>query len=405
MPQLIGARVLQGIGGGGLRSVALAAVADIIPPRERGRYQGTIGIVYAVASVAGPALGGFITDTWSWHWIFYINLPIGVIALVMITLTLRRSNKTTRRSIDYLGAALLAGATTCFLLTLSLGGAELGWTSPGLMAIAVGTLVLATLFFLRERVAPEPVMPLEIFRNRTFLVGTMALAFTFMSLQGASVFFPLFFQFVLGIKASNSGLLTAPMLVGIVISAKSNGRYVYHTGRYRPLQLIGTAVAVLGFCIFAYATASGMGLYVLEPGLLAVGLGLGMVNPNTTVAIQNATDSKHTGAVTAVASFFRSLGGVVGVALSGAILAHGLRSGIAQAQLPANVDPQVILSGGIVQLLALPPDAYRVVVGIYREALATCFAAGILSTAIAFLGTYLLPELELKAKGMTRSFK
>ena len=224
MTQLILFRAIQGTGAGGLVPLSQIIIADLVPPRERGRYQGTIGIVFALASVAGPAIGGFITDLLSWHWIFFINLPIGVVALVMIAVTLKRPNPTMRRSIDYLGAVLLAAATTCFLLTLTLGGSTLSWDSPEILGLGLGTAGLAGLFVVQESRAREPIMPLVLFRNKVFVMGSLVLALTFMGLQGATIFFPLFFQVVLGVKASNSGLLTAPMLIGIVVSARANGR-------------------------------------------------------------------------------------------------------------------------------------------------------------------------------------
>jgi EmrB/QacA subfamily drug resistance transporter len=410
MNQLILFRAIQGIGAGGLVPLSQIIIADLVPPRERGRYQGTIGIVYALASVAGPAIGGFITEALSWHWIFFINLPIGAVAIVMIAVSLKRSNPTRHRNIDYLGAALLAAATTCFLLALTLGGSTFAWASPEILGLGLGTIALACLFLLQEMRAREPIMPLILFRNKVFVMGTLVLAMTFMAMQGTSIFFPLFFQVVLGVKASNSGLLTAPMLIGIVVSARANGRFVYVTGRYKPLQIAGLALSVVAFIFLVWGTATGKGIPGIEPALIAIGLGLGMVNPNMTVAVQNAVERDHLGSATASSAFFRSLGAVVGVAGSGAILSIRLKELLASTALPDSVDARQLLTGGIVQIQALPPDAYAAVVAIYRQALTASFSVGIAATTLALIVAILIPELPLSTKtatgaAMTKSFR
>ncbi|MGH7227087.1 MAG: MFS transporter, partial [Gemmataceae bacterium] len=351
MTELIGFRALQGLGAGGLIPMSQIVIADLVPPRERGRYQGNIGIVFAISSVAGPALGGLITQALSWHWIFYINLPVGALAFVMIAITLKRNNRTTHRAIDYLGAALLAAATTALLLVLSLGGVQFAWTSLETFSLAAAAIILAVAFVLRERMAREPIMPLLLFSNKTFVIGVLALAFTFMGMQGASTFFPLFFQVVLGVQIANSGMLTAPMLVGIVVSAKTNGYVVYRTGRYKPLQVAGVIIGVASFAALAWATKTGQSLWVIEPALTALGLGLGMVNPNMVVAVQNAIDRRNLGSATAACAFFRSLGGVVGVALSGEILTRQLETQLARAKI-AGLDVRQALSAGATQIQA-----------------------------------------------------
>jgi len=398
MTQLILFRAIQGVGAGGLIPISQIVVADLVPPRERGRYQGNIGIVFAVSSIAGPAIGGFITEALSWHWIFYFNLPVGAAAFVMIAITLKRSNPAVQRSIDFGGAALLAAATTCLLMVMSLGGTQFPWFSYEILTTSAAGLALAAGFIVRERYAREPIMPLGLFRNKVFVIGSAALAFAYMGMQGATTFFPLFFQVVLGVHIANSGLLTAPMLIGIVISAKSNGLFVYHSGRYKPLQMAGVTMGVVAFAVLAWAAQSGQSLWVIEPALVAIGLGLGMVNPNMVVAVQNAVDNRHLGSATASSSFFRSLGGVIGVAASGAILAKELQSQLLSVKLPDGVAARQILSGGTVQIHALPPAAHAVVVAIYRHAIATCFIGGVMTTSAALIATLLIPELTLRAR-------
>ncbi|HVJ55231.1 MAG TPA: MDR family MFS transporter [Aliidongia sp.] len=397
MPQLILFRAIQGLGAGGLLPLAQITIGDLIAPRERGRYQGLIGAVYALCSVAGPVLGGAITELLSWHWIFYINLPFGIAALIMIAVALPKPKRTERRKIDYPGAALIATATTALLLVLSLGGSELPWRSPLTFALAAAALVLTVLFVIRERVAPEPVVPLHLFRDKVFVIASFVLAFAFMGLTAATVFFPLFFQIVLGVEAANSGLLTVPLLIGMVVAARVNGRLVSATGRYKPMQVSGLGTAVAAFVVLAWATRSGLGIPVIEPALVALGLGLGMVMPNMTIAVQNAVPRSDMGAATATLAYFRSLGSVLGVAGSGALMAAELRQGLTARNLPSGIDAKALLQGGIQQIQALPPAAHAAVVEIYRQAIAHSFAAGVVTAVIAFVALLFIPELPLRS--------
>jgi len=397
MFELIVFRAIQGIGAGGLVPLSQITISDLVPPRERGRYQGAIPVVFAVCAVSGPVLGGFITDLWSWHWIFYINLPLGAAGLAVIGIGLKGQQRTMRRRIDYSGAVLLAAATTTLLLVMSLGGTQYPWTSPLMIGLAVGTVALAVLFVLRERVAAEPIIPLLLFRNKVFVVGCIAVSFVFMGMQGASVFFPLFFQVVMGVLPSDSGLLTAPLMVGLVVSTRINGKIMVATGRYKPSQIVGTGIACMAFGALTWGTAGGHGIYVIEPALVLVGFGLGLVTPNVTVAIQNAVDYVHMGTATATMSYFRSLGAVIGVAGSGAIMNHRLESLLASSHLPPSVSTQKLMADGISAINALPPHLYEVVVSLYRSALATAFGGGIFTAAIAFIAVLMIPELELRA--------
>jgi EmrB/QacA subfamily drug resistance transporter len=397
MNQLILFRAIQGVGAGGLLPLAQITIGDLIAPRERGRYQGAIGAVFAICSIAGPVLGGAITELLSWHWIFYINLPFGVIALIMIGVALKRPNPVRSRRIDYPGAALLAAATTALLLVLTLGGTELPWAAPETIGLFGAAVALALLFLARERVAPEPVMPLHLFRNRVFVIASFTLAFTFMGMTAATVFFPLFFQIVLGVKAANSGLLTGPLLIGMVVAARVNGRLVAATGRYKPMQLAGLGMAVLAFALLSWATEAGHGIPIIEPALIVLGYGLGMVMPNMTIAVQNAVPRDDMGVATATLAFFRSLGGVLGVAGSGAMLAARLKSRLNASDLPAGIDAQALLHGGIQQIQALPPAAHDAVVSIYRHAIALSFMAGTATSIIAFAALLFMPELTLRS--------
>ena len=386
--QLIVFRAVQGLGAGGLLPLAQIIVGDLVPPAQRGRRQGAIVAVFAVCSVVGPMLGGLITDWLSWHWIFYVNLPVGAVALVVIARALRRSNPTQRRRIDYLGAALLTVATTALLLVLALGGTEWPWDSPQIAVSAGAAIVLGMLFALHARRTPEPVLPPELFSNRLFVVASVVLALTFMGMLGSSLFFPLFFQLVMGISPSNSGVLTGPMMVGVVISSVVNGRVLLRSGRYKRTQIVGLAAAVAAFAALAWGVTTAQGLGFIEPAILVLGLGLGLVMPNMTIAVQNALPLAHRGVGTATLAFFRSLGGLVGVAGAGAILSLQLHAAGADV---AGLKPGEVPQG------AASAEAHAALVDIYRHAIAIVFTAGVSVVALALIAIFFLPELPLRA--------
>jgi EmrB/QacA subfamily drug resistance transporter len=393
MTQLILFRGIQGLGAGGFLPLAQITIGDLISMRERGRYQGWFASLFAVSSVTGPVIGGVITEDLSWHWIFYVNLPFGAASLVMIWIALRRPNERRGRRIDYAGAVLLTGATTLALLALSLGGNSYSWASPEIVGFAIGAAVAGILLIVRERLAPEPILPLHLFRNRVFVVACIVLSLTFMAMMGAGTFFPVFFQLVLGVAPTHSGLLTGPFMLGIMTSSIIGGRMVSRTGRYKPLQLIGVSIAVLSFSALTAGAWLGGGIPAIEPALVSLGLGLGLVTPNMTIAIQNALTREDMGVGTATAAFFRSLGGVVGVAGGGAIMSAQL---LAQMRHSQSQDIGQALKGGLQQLTALSGPAHDAVVAIYRHALATTFLADVFIAAAALAMLFLLPELPLR---------
>jgi MFS family permease len=334
-------------------------------------------------------LGGLITDLLSWHWIFYVNLPIGAVSLAVIARALRRPQQTRRRSIDYLGATLLAAATTALLLVLALGGTEWPWDSPQLAASAGAAVALGALLVLHLRRTPEPVLPPELFSDRLFVVACTVLALTFMGMAGSSLFFPLFFQLVMGVSASHSGLLTGPMMVGIVISSVVNGRVLLRSGRYKRTQIVGLAAAVAAFAALAWSIATAQSLSAIEPAIFALGLGLGLVMPNMTIAVQNALPTAHRGVGTATLAFFRSLGGLIGVAGAGAILAQQLHAAGAAASGTGALKPDGLTSA------PLSPEAQAALVEVYRHGIAIVFTTGVCIVGLALI--FLMPELPLRA--------
>jgi EmrB/QacA subfamily drug resistance transporter len=389
LTQLIIFRAVQGLGAGGLLPLSQTIIADLVPPKERGRRQGSISAVFAVCSVVGPVLGGLITDLLSWHWIFYVNLPIGAVALVVIEKALRRPHHPRPQKIDYLGALLLTGATTAFLLILTLGGIQWAWSSPKIAALCVLTAALGLWFCLHIRRVPEPVLPLDLFRNRLFVLASIVMACTFMGLLGASIFFPLFFQVVMGVSPAHSGLLTVPLMVGVLISSIANGRLLLRTGRYKPAQVGGLSLAVTAFAALSWGAATARGFGFIEPCIFGLGLGLGFVMPNMTVAVQNTLSVAHRGVGTATLAFFRSLGGLIGVTGSGAILAG-------QLHLAQGVSAGSLSELGMRQLAALPPAAQSAAIGVYRHAIALTFVCGVCIVAVALFTLLFLPEYPLR---------
>jgi len=364
MAQLIAFRAVQGLGAGGFLPLAQIVIADLIPPSERGKRQGSIAAVYAATSVLGPVLGGLMTDWLSWHAIFYINLPIGALALYVIAKSMPHDKKHHAHKIDYLGSVLLTGAITAALLVLALGGNEWAWDSRKVLYLSLlaGAMAVALLFHVRR--VPEPVLPPDLFHNRVFNVASVVLALTFVGMMGSSVFFPLLFQMVMGATPASSGLLTMPMMVGMVISSSLNGRVLAKSGRYKPAQVLGLALATAAFAALAWGITTAAGYVVLEPAIFVLGAGLGLVMPNMTIAVQNALPLMRRGVGTAMLGFFRSLGGLIGVTGSGAILAQQLHGQVANAML-------------------------------YRHAIGNIFSAGTVLVGLGLLMLYFLPEQPL----------
>jgi EmrB/QacA subfamily drug resistance transporter len=343
--QLIGFRALQGLGAGGLMTLAMAIVADIISPRERGRYQGYIQMVFVLASVAGPLLGGLFTDHLSWRWVFYVNLPIGVLALLIVTYAFDLPVRRGRPHVDYPGAALLAAGVSSVLLVTTWGGQQYGWASAeiiGLAAVAGAALVG---FVLQERRAAEPILPLRLFRDPVFVVVTVVLFLTTLAFFAAIVFLPTFLQIVTGASATTSGLLLLPLLLATTITTAAVGRVISRTGRYKIFPAVGLALMAVGLFLLSRMDAS-TSRTTTSLFMIVFGLGFGMVSQVLVLAIQNSVDRRDIGIATASANLFRALGGAVGVAFFGAIFAgrldvwlprevHGVAGGVDTHRLQA----------------------------------------------------------------------
>jgi EmrB/QacA subfamily drug resistance transporter len=318
MYQLIAFRGLQGLGAGGLMTLALAIIGDVIPPRERGRYQAYFGAVFGLSSVIGPLLGGFLVDQASWRWVFYVNLPLGAIALVVINRVLKLDHTPRRSRIDVLGSVLIVGGVSLFLVGVQLAGNAARLTTSS-YAFGISGLILVAAFVWWEGKAPEPIIPLKLFRDRVFKVANTLGFVTGSIMFGALIFIPLYLQTVRGVSPTMAGLRLLPLLAGILMASITTGRLVSRFGRYKAFVVVGTGVMAIGLGIMSTISVS-TGAWPLAGMLFIVGLGMGLFMQTLVLAVQNSVRPEYMGVGTAAITFFRSLGGAVGSAVLGAVL-------------------------------------------------------------------------------------
>jgi EmrB/QacA subfamily drug resistance transporter len=392
MTQLIVLRALQGLGGGGLLVVTMAAIADVIPPAERGRFQGVFGGVFGLATVIGPLLGGFLVEHLSWRWIFYINLPLGVIALAVIGAVFKPHTAHIKHTIDYMGAAFLAGALTCIILFTSQGGTILPWSSPQLWFTLVMGFVCIGGFIYGEQRAAEPIMPLELFKQRTFLLSSLIGFIIGVSLFGSVTFIPLYLQVVKGSTPSEAGMQMLPMMGGLLVMSVITGRVISKIGKYRMFPIGGTFLVAVAMTLLARLQISTpVHVMYLYMGLL--GLGLGMVMQVLILAVQNTVEFRHMGVATSGATLFRSIGGSVGVAGFGAVFSNGLAARL-QALIPPDTElPHSLGPTAIRQLPAALHDEY---LQAFSGALHTVYLSASCVVVLAFALAWLLKDHPLR---------
>ena len=401
MLQLIVFRALEGAGGGGLIVITIAVIGDLIPPRERGRYQGFFGAVFGVATIVGPLVGGFFVDHLSWRWIFYINLPTGILALAVIAAVLPSHSTRREHAVDYVGALLLTAALSAVILFTGLGGTIFTWTSPVMIGLMAASIAGVIAFVAVEMRAREPILPMSLFANRNFAVASSVGFIVGLSLFGAVTFLPIYLQVVKGVSPSISGLLLMPMMLGMLATSVISGRMISRFGRYKLFPILGTATMTFGLgALSLLAIDSGDWQTAIDA--LWLGLGMGMVMQVLLIAVQNGVDYERLGVATSGTMLFRSLGGALGVALFGAIFANRLHAQLAGPGMDflATVIPSAARG--------LPPDMHQEYITAVMAALRPVFLAAAGISALGFALTFLLREHPLRegapAEGMGESF-
>jgi len=396
LTELVLFRALQGLGGGGLMVGTMAAIGDVVAPRDRGRYQGIFGAVFGLASVIGPLLGGLFTTNISWRAIFYVNLPIGVLALGVLAATLPARTEREHRHIDYLGAALLAAALSAIVLLSTLGGTDYGWGSPQIIGLGVLAIVLLVGFVRIEQRAAEPVLPPRLFRDRVFSVTSGIGLVVGFALFGSVTYLPLFLQVVLGASPTGSGLQILPLMGGLLITSISSGQIISRTGRYKPFPIAGTAIMVVG--LFLLSTMGPHTTRVVASAFMFVlGLGLGLVMQVLVLAVQNAVDYRDLGVATSGATLFRSIGGSVGTAVLGSIFSNRLAAELSSA-IPASGSGS-LGSGASLNtsaLAKLPPAIHSAYLVAFTNALSTVFVVAASVAAVAFALSWALQQRPLR---------
>jgi EmrB/QacA subfamily drug resistance transporter len=402
MIQLIGARALQGIGGGGLMALALATIGDVVPPRERPRYQGYIAGTFGTSSVLGPVLGGFFADGPGWQWIFFINIPIGLVALVVTSSALKMEHVRREHTIDYLGAAVIVASVSSLLLYTAWAGPEKGWGSGIALALIIGGLLLAALFVLVENKATEPIIPMRLFRSSIFSVVN---AFGFLigaAMFGVMVFIPVYLQIVKGMSPTASGLAMLPMVIGLFTTSIGGGRVMARTGKYKWYPTIGASLVIVA--VLLLSTLDPQTPYWFTAlAMFVMGAGLGFTMQVLIIAVQNSVARTEIGVATSAVQFFRQMGGSFGAALFGAVLTSRLAVHMAEAaaKAPRGTFPKQGLgdvTSNVEAIKLLPEPAHSLVTGAFSSAMSEMFLVALPLVGVALVIGVFLKELPLASR-------